>query len=65
MELMSFLFIALLIVGVPTGIVIHEKDKAVNKTTIECIEKPNVCKARYQYLKLGEKLEKIKFEEVK
>lgn len=32
----------------------------VNQTTIECIEKPNVCKDRYQYMKLGEKLEKIK-----
>ena len=29
---------------------------ATNETTIECIEKPNVCKVRYEYLKLGEKL---------
>jgi len=28
----------------------------INQTTIECIEKPNVCKERYEYLKLGEKL---------
>ena len=34
--------------------------ESVDKTTIECIEKPNVCKDRYQYLKLGEKLEKSK-----
>jgi len=34
--------------------------ESVDKTTIVCIEKPNVCKDRYQYMKLGEKLEKIK-----
>ena len=34
--------------------------ESVDMTTIQCIEKPNVCKDRYQYLKLGEKLEKIK-----
>jgi hypothetical protein len=33
---------------------------AVNRTTIECIEKSNICEDRYQYLKLGEKLEKNK-----
>jgi hypothetical protein len=32
------------------------KKDAINETTIECIEKPNVCKVRYEYLKLGEKL---------
>ena len=32
------------------------KKDATNETTIECIEKPNVCKLRYEYLKLGEKL---------
>jgi ABC-type polysaccharide transport system permease subunit len=34
--------------------------EAVDKTTVECIEKPNICKDRYQYMKLGEKLEKTK-----
>jgi hypothetical protein len=34
--------------------------ESVDMTTIQCIEKPNVCKDRYQYMKLGEKLEKIK-----
>jgi Na+-transporting methylmalonyl-CoA/oxaloacetate decarboxylase gamma subunit len=32
------------------------KKEATNETTIECIEKPNICKVRYEYLKLGEKL---------
>jgi hypothetical protein len=31
--------------------------EGTNKTTIECIEKPNICKDRYEYLKLGEKLQ--------
>lgn len=34
--------------------------EAINQTTIACIEKPNICKDRYQYLKLGEKLGKNK-----
>jgi hypothetical protein len=29
---------------------------ATNKTTIECVEKPEKCKQRYEYLKLREKL---------
>ena len=29
---------------------------ATNQTTIECIEKPEKCKQRYEYLKLREKL---------
>ena len=32
------------------------KKDAINEITIECVEKPNVCKERYEYLKLGEKL---------
>ena len=30
--------------------------EATNQTTIECIEKPELCKQRYEYLKLREKL---------
>ena len=30
--------------------------EATNQTTIECIEKPEKCKQRYEYLKLREKL---------
>lgn len=30
--------------------------EAKNQTTIECIEKPELCKQRYEYLKLREKL---------
>jgi hypothetical protein len=30
--------------------------EAKNQTTIECIEKPELCKQRYKYLKLREKL---------
>jgi hypothetical protein len=33
------------------------KKEATNETTIECIEKPNICKDRYEYLKLREKLQ--------
>jgi hypothetical protein len=29
---------------------------AINETTISCIEKPQECKDRYEYLKLAEKL---------
>jgi hypothetical protein len=32
------------------------KKEATNETTIECIEKPNICKDRYEYLKLREQL---------
>jgi hypothetical protein len=28
----------------------------IDKTTIECIEKPQVCKERYEFIKLSEKL---------
>jgi len=31
-------------------------NEAINQTTIECIEKPELCKQRYEYLKLREKL---------
>lgn len=34
--------------------------RATNGITIQCIEKPNICKDRYQYLKLAERLEKNK-----
>ena len=30
--------------------------EATNQTTIECVEKPQKCKQRYEYLKLREKL---------
>jgi hypothetical protein len=30
--------------------------EATNQTTIECVEKPEKCKQRYEYLKLREKL---------
>jgi hypothetical protein len=33
------------------------KKDAINEITIECIEKPNVCKDRYEFIKLGEKLQ--------
>ena len=37
------------------GAKVVEKE-AKNQTTIECIEKPELCKQRYEYLKLREKL---------
>jgi hypothetical protein len=30
--------------------------EAKNQTTIECIEKPELCKQRYEFIKLREKL---------
>ena len=36
----------------------YNKNKdATNETTIECVEKPNICKDRYEFIKLGEKLQ--------
>ena len=34
----------------------YARKEAINQTTIECIEKPEKCKQRYEYLKLREKL---------
>jgi hypothetical protein len=58
------MFIALLFVGSPIAIVIHETEKAVNNTTVECIEKPDICKMRYEYMKLGDKLNKVELDEL-
>jgi hypothetical protein len=58
------MFIALLFVGGPIAIVIHETEKAVNNTTVECIEKPDICKMRYEYMKLGDKLNKVELDEL-
>jgi hypothetical protein len=56
----TFLFVLLLIFS-PIGFfnmgAFYGRKEAINQTTIECIEKPNVCKDRYEYLKLGEKLQ--------
>jgi hypothetical protein len=62
-EIIAPLLVLLFLVGGPIVFVNYETKKAVNKTTIECIEKPNICKDRYEYIKLGDKLDKIKFEE--
>ena len=58
------MFIALLFVGGPIAIVIYETEKAVNNTTVECIEKPDICKMRYEYMKLGDKLNKVELDEL-
>jgi len=58
------MFIALLFVGGPIAIVIHETKKVVNNTTVECIEKPDICKMRYEYMKLGDKLNKVELDEL-
>ena len=58
------MFIVVLIVGVPSAIVIHETEKAVNNTTVECIEKPDICKMRYEYMKLGKKLNEVEFDKL-
>jgi hypothetical protein len=61
METLGVLFLFILIfIFSPFGFfnmgAYFAKKDAINQTTIECIEKPNVCKLRYEYLKLGEKL---------
>lgn len=54
-----FFFILVLIVSsfgfLNIGAYFGAKD-ATNQTTIECIEKSEKCKQRYEYLKLREKL---------
>lgn len=60
MDFIIALLFVLLLLGVPIFAINVEKTKAVNITTIQCIENPNICKERYQYLKLAEKLEKNK-----
>jgi len=34
----------------------YARKETKNQTTIECVEKPEKCKQRYEYLKLREKL---------
>ena len=64
METIVAIFIALIAIGSPIFIVSHETQKAVNKTTVECIEKPDICKMRYEYMKLGDKLKNIELDEL-
>jgi hypothetical protein len=64
MDYIIAMFIVVLVVGVPSAIVIHETEKAVNNTTVECIEKPDICKMRYEYMKLGDKLNKVELDEL-
>ncbi len=61
-ETIAALLLASLFIVAPIAIVSHETEKAVNQTTVECIEKPNICKDRYEYIKLGEKLTEIEVE---
>ncbi len=61
-ETITALFIVALVIGGPIAIIGSEVEKAVNQTTVECIEKPNICKDRYEYIKLGEKLTGIEVE---
>ncbi len=58
MEFIMPIFFVIIVVFVVNS----EKTKATNNTTIECIETPNVCKDRYEYLKLGEKLKQVNFD---
>jgi len=62
-EYIFALLIVLFIVGGPFALVIHEKQKSVNNTTVECIEKPDICKLRYDYMKLGDKLKNVELDE--
>jgi hypothetical protein len=63
-EFIVAIFIALLLIGGPISIVTHETEKAVNNTTVECIEKPDICKMRYEYMKLGDKLKNVELDEL-
>jgi len=63
-EFIVAIFIALLLIGGPIAIVTHETEKAVNNTTVECIEKPDICKMRYEYMKLGDKLKNVELDEL-
>jgi len=64
MEVIGVILILAIFVGGPVAIVSHEKQKAVNNTTVECIENPNICKMRYEYMKLGEKLNNAELDEL-
>jgi hypothetical protein len=63
-EFIVAIFFALLLVGGPIAIVTHETEKAVNNTTVECIETPDICKMRYEYMKLGKKLNEVEFDKL-
>jgi hypothetical protein len=58
------IFITVFVVGVPIAIFMHETEKAVNYTTVQCIEKPDICKMRYEYMKLGDNLNKVELDEL-
>jgi hypothetical protein len=62
-EFIVAIFFALLLIGGPIAVVIHETENAVNNTTVECIEKPDICKMRYEYMKLGDKLKNVELDE--
>ena len=47
-EVIIAALIVAIFVSAPVA-VIHETEKAVNNTTVECIEKPNICKMRYEW----------------
>jgi hypothetical protein len=64
MEFIIAMFMVVLVIGVPSAIVIHETEKAVNNTTVECIETPDICKMRYDYMKLGKKLNEVEFDKL-
>lgn len=63
-ELIAAILIVAIFVGGPVAIVSHETEKAVNRTTVECIEKPDICKMRYEYMKLGDKLKNVELDEL-
>lgn len=63
-EFIAAITIVSLLVGIPVAVVNNETTKAVNKTTVECIEKPDICKLRYEYMKLGDKLKNVELDEL-
>ncbi len=62
--MIAAIFFALFLIGGPVALVSSETTKAVNRTTIECIEKPNICKMRYEYMKLGNQLKNVELDEL-
>jgi uncharacterized protein YqhQ len=63
-EFLAIVLIFAIFIGGPVVISSHESEKAVNRTTVECIETPDICKMRYEYMKLGDKLKNAELDKL-
>ena len=63
-EVIGVILILAIFIGGPVAIVSNETEKAVNRTTVECIETPDICKMRYEYMKLGDKLKNVELDKL-